>query len=78
MLIKQLQKVGFGSDVMNGLGLASIAASIAVWFRARQDESGHGRQSAIFIGLWAPTFFVLGSSMVTTEQDPLLLQAASK
>jgi hypothetical protein len=25
---------------------------------------------AIFVGLWAPAFFVLAGSMVTVEQEP--------
>jgi hypothetical protein len=59
------------SDVLNGLGLASILASITIWTRAQHDDAGHGERSAIFVGLWAPAFFVLASAMVTVEQDPL-------
>lgn len=68
MLIRQLQKFGVGSDAMNVAGLGSILASILVWFRASDDA---GRLSAVFVGLWAPTFFVLGSSMTTAEQESL-------
>lgn len=69
MLIKKLRGVGLSSDVLNGLGLASILASITIWTRAQHDDAGHGERSAIFVGLWAPAFFVLASSMVTVEQD---------
>lgn len=75
MLIKQLQKFGVGSDAMNVAGLGSILVSILVWFRASDDA---GRLSAVFVGLWAPTFFVLGSSMGTAEQEGLLKQAADR
>ncbi len=75
MLIKQLQKLGAGSDAMNTAGLGSILVSILMWFRAGDDA---GRLSAIFVGLWAPTFFVLGSSMVTAEQEDRLRQAVDK
>lgn len=68
MLIKQLQKFGVGSDAMNAAGLGSILVSIVVWFRASDDA---GRLSAVFVGLWAPTFFVLGSTLTTAEQEGL-------
>lgn len=71
MITKRLRGLGLSSDVLNGLGLASILASITIWARANHDDAGHGERSAIFVGLWAPAFFVLASSMVTVEQDPL-------
>jgi len=70
MLIKQLQKLGVGSDAMNTAGLGSILFSILLWIRASDDEAA--RLSAVFVGLWAPTFFVLGTSMATAEQKGLL------
>lgn len=50
-------------------GFASIIGSIAIWYlessgvetpelRA-QDFKAHGERFGIFIGLWAPTFFIL-------------------
>jgi hypothetical protein len=71
MITKKLRGLGLSSDLLNGLGLASIAASITIWSRAQHDDQGHGERSAIFVGLWAPAFFVLASSMVTVEQDRL-------
>lgn len=48
-------------------GFASIIASIAVWFLAKSGENflwstgdqAHAERFGIFIGLWAPTFFIL-------------------
>jgi hypothetical protein len=71
MITKRLRGLGLSSDVRNGLGLASILASITIWTRAQHEDAGHGERSAIFVGLWAPAFFVLASAMVTVEQDPL-------
>ena len=71
MITKRLRRLGLSSDVLNGLGLASILASITIWARAEHEDAGHGERSAIFVGLWAPAFFVLASAMVTVEQDPL-------
>jgi hypothetical protein len=44
------------------LGAASIVGSVATWAAARGDtseERAHAERFGIFIGLWAPTFFVL-------------------
>jgi hypothetical protein len=55
------------STVCFGLGFASIAASIGVWAAARgddaPDEKAHAERFGIFVGLWAPTFFVLADQL---------------
>jgi hypothetical protein len=40
-------------------GFASILAAIVVWFLAKEPDLAHGERFGIFIGLWAPTFFIL-------------------
>lgn len=48
-------------------GFLSIIASIIVWYVAsngisplwQNADSAHGERFGIFIGLWAPTFFIL-------------------
>lgn len=45
------------------LGFLSIAASIATWAKAKQEDSGHGERFGIFVGLWAPTFFILSDRL---------------
>ncbi len=45
------------------LGGASIVASIATWAAASgetREERAHAERFGIFIGLWAPTFLILG------------------
>lgn len=45
------------------LGGASIIASIATWAAARgqtPEQTAHAERFGIFIGLWAPTFLILG------------------
>lgn len=43
-------------------GFASIAASIAIWAVQRKDaETAHAERFGIFVGLWAPTFFILSN-----------------
>jgi hypothetical protein len=56
---KMLRTTG---DVCFLAGFASIAASIAVWAVKKGDASdAHAERFGIFIGLWAPTFFILSN-----------------
>ena len=46
------------------LGFLSIAGSIAIWFLAGGTEpnsQAHAERFGIFVGLWAPTFFILSN-----------------
>ena len=54
-----LDKLGYLSA---GLGITSIAASIATWYAEKgedAEENAHAERSGIFIGLWPQTFFAL-------------------
>jgi hypothetical protein len=42
-------------------GFVSIAASIGIWFLSKSDDPAHAERFGIFVGLWAPTFFVLAT-----------------
>ena len=59
---KLLGKAGFL------LGFASIIASIAIWFteggaEASLEARTHAELFGIFVGLWAPTFFILSNRL---------------
>ncbi len=46
------------------LGFVSIVGSIAVWFftgGTEPDARAHAERFGIFVGLWAPTFFILSN-----------------
>jgi hypothetical protein len=46
------------------LGFASIIGSIAIWYLTGGqaiDTQPHGERFGIFVGLWAPTFFILSN-----------------
>ena len=50
------------------LGLASVLASIAIWYYAGGIEASfeartHGELFGIFVGLWAPTFLILSNRL---------------
>jgi hypothetical protein len=46
------------------LGFVSIIGSIAIWFLTGGvdvESRAHGERFGIFVGLWAPTFFILSN-----------------
>lgn len=47
------------------LGFVSIIASIAIWYVAKEPDLAHGERFGIFVGLWAPTFFILSDRLST-------------
>ena len=55
--------IKFLSHVSFVAGFASIIASILVWVLFQKPDPPHGERLAIFIGLWAPTFFALSDRL---------------
>jgi len=51
------------SNVCFVAGFLSIIASIVVWVQTKEPDIGHGERFGIFIGLWAPTFFILSDRL---------------
>jgi hypothetical protein len=50
------------SDVCFIGGFASIIGSIVAWgFKKGTDEDAKAERFGIFVGLWAPTFFILSN-----------------
>jgi hypothetical protein len=69
-----LHKIRISSDVLHGLGFASMLAAVSLWGRsaAVEDwkEKARAERLAIFVGLWPPTFFLLGKVMQDLEASP--------
>jgi hypothetical protein len=69
-----LKKLGFNSTIMHSFGLASIGGALSLWGRsaARSDTQAKARAErlAIFVGLWPPTFFLLGKVLQDLEATP--------
>lgn len=69
-----LKKLGFSSTLMHGLGIASIGGAVSLWGRsaAKSDKNARARAErfAIFVGLWPPTFFLLGKVLQDLEATP--------
>jgi hypothetical protein len=69
-----LHRAGLRSDLLHGLGFASIVGSVVFWGRSgrAQDRFAKARAErlAIFVGLWPPTLFLLGKVMQDLERTP--------
>ena len=66
MLTTFLRRIGLRSDHLQALSMGSIALCIALWMRAKtvdQDERGNAERRALFVGLWPPTFWLIGDSL---------------
>src|SRR5215218_8774970 len=69
-----LRKLGINSDILHGLGLGSIGAAVSLWARSASvddwQDKARAERLAIFIGLWPPTFFLLGKVLQNLEASP--------
>ena len=51
---------------LHAASLGSIGLCIGLWIRAKtvdQDERGNAERRALFVGLWAPTLWLMGDSL---------------
>jgi hypothetical protein len=70
MLTRRLHDAGLKDWHMQALSFGSIALCIALWIRAKtvdHDERGNAERRALFIGLWPPTFWLIGDSLERLE-----------
>ena len=69
-----LHKLGLSSDLLHSLGFASIFGAVSLWVRSAATDNREARarseRLAIFIGLWPPTFFLLGKVLQDIEAAP--------
>ncbi|MEJ7797226.1 MAG: hypothetical protein WKF42_01910 [Solirubrobacteraceae bacterium] len=70
MLTKMLHKLGLRGWQMHAASLGSVSLCIALWIRAKtvdQAERGNAERRALFVGLWPPTFWLIGDSLQEHE-----------
>jgi hypothetical protein len=69
-----LRRLGISSDVLHGLGFASVLGAISLWGRSVSvddwKKKARAERLAIFVGLWPPTFFLLGKVLQDLEASP--------
>jgi hypothetical protein len=83
MIIRTLHRLGIPSDAFHAMAGASILGSIAVWAIRTGKDQAHAERFGIFIGLWAPTFMIIGSQLHVEESkkglaNPQLQAVSSK
>jgi hypothetical protein len=66
-----LKRAGLRSDHLQLLSMGAVGLCIALWMRAKtvdQDERGNAERRALFVGLWPPTFWLIGDSLERRER----------
>jgi len=68
-MLKMMRNFGIQSDTMFLGAFASIFGSIAIWFLTNREseDRAHAERFGIFVGLWAPTFWVIGNALKEEE-----------
>lgn len=70
MVTRILRRIGFRGWHFHFLSLDSVALCIGLWIRAKtvdQDARGNAERRAIFVGLWAPTLWLIGDGIERRE-----------
>jgi hypothetical protein len=71
LFLRLLHRLHVPSDVAYGMAVASILGSIAIWARRNEKDQANAERLGIFIGLWAPTFMIIGNGLHAEEaQSP--------
>lgn len=66
MLGKLLYKRGLRGWHLHATSLSFVWFCLGLWIRAKtvdQDERGNAERRALFVGLWAPTLWLIGDSL---------------
>jgi hypothetical protein len=72
MLTSALHRTGLRGWMLHVSSLASIVVCVLLWQRAKtldQDERGNAERRALFVGLWPPTFWLVGDAIERQERD---------
>ncbi len=75
MITKTLFRIGARSWMGHAMSLGAVGLCIGLWIRAKtvdQDERGNAERRALFVGLWAPTLWLIGDSLRAEPQRRLL------
>lgn len=70
MLVNAMQRLSLRSWLLHGASLGSVGLCLGLWIRAKtidQDARGNAERRAIFVGLWAPTLWLVGDALERHE-----------
>ncbi len=71
MLGERLRKLGLRSWQLHSVALASVGLALSLWIRAKtvdQPSRENAERRAIFVGLWAPMFWLIGDAVERAER----------
>jgi hypothetical protein len=68
MLFRTLHRLGVPSDAAYGAGILSIFGSLIAWAVRNEKNAANAERLGIFIGLWAPTFMIVGNGLQHQER----------
>ena len=69
-MLALMRKAGLRAIYLRVTSLGSVGLCIGLWIRAKtvdQDERGNAERRAIFVGLWAPTLWLIRDSLDSAE-----------
>jgi hypothetical protein len=61
-----LHRAGLRTSHAEALSLGSVGLCIGLWIRAKtvdQDERGNAERRALFVGLWPPMIWLIGTTL---------------
>jgi len=67
-----MREAGLRGSYFRIASLASVGLCIGLWIRAKtvdQGERGNAERRAIFVGLWAPTLWLIGDSLDSADRE---------
>lgn len=70
-LTRAMHDAGLRGWQLHSASLGSVGLCVALWIRAKtvdQDERGNAERRALFVGLWPPTFYLIGDSLERHER----------
>lgn len=71
MIVDSLQGLRLRGGHLHAMSMGSVALCIGLWIRAKtidQEERGNAERRAIFVGLWAPTLWLIGDALERHER----------
>jgi hypothetical protein len=75
MLVQQMRRAGLRDWHLHSASMGSVGLCVGLWIRAKtvdQDERGNAERRALFVGLWAPTLWGMGTSLGVAPKRGLL------
>ena len=80
-MLALMRKAGLRAIYLHVTSLGSVGLCIGLWIRAKtvdQYERGNAERRAIFVGLWAPTLWLIGDSLDSAESEGKLTSLRSR